>query len=117
MRTTFHLGQHGASVTFHREDSDPKFWGIKHAKGEHALFHHLKRWLNQRGFFVIKKRAQDDGHLIGDQYQPYLRTTGPKSTTPHVMIYSGFYALRGAEEDWNDGTVTLILVPDAFERG
>ena len=103
MRASF--GLDGGFVTFHRDSTDPKFYGVKFAKGEHALFHYLKGWLNDRGFSLVKKRVQADGHLMGDEYQPYLRAT-------NVMIVSQFYALRGAEEDWNGGTVTLGLVCD-----
>lgn len=104
-------------VTFYREAGDPRFHGLKFAKGEHALFHFIARWLVARGFDLIKKRAQKDGHMIGDQYQPYLRCRKPRGGVPHVMVWSGFYALRGANEDWNRGQVSLLLETDCFERG
>ncbi len=104
-------------ITFYREPGDPKFHGLRYAKGEHALFRFLAKWLNARGFSVIKKRAQLDGHMIGDQYQPYLRTRKPRPGVPQVMVWSGFYALRGANEDWNRGQVSLLLEVDCFERG
>ena len=110
MKARFNLGkphnfeEHG-SVTFVREAGDPTFHGIKHAKGEHALFYFLKKWLNEHGFRFIKKRAQKDGHMVGDEFQPYLRSE-------HICIISGFYALRGANEDWNKGEVTLDVHAD-----
>jgi hypothetical protein len=104
-------------VTFTREPGDPRFHGIRFAKGEHSLFRHLARWLNARGFDVIKKRAQKDGHMIGDEYQPYIRCRKPRAGVPHVMLWSGFYALHGANEDWNQGQVSLLLEIDCFERG
>lgn len=104
-------------VTFHRDRSDPRFYGMRFAKGEHALMHRLAQWLNARGFDLIKKRAQDDSHLIGDVYQPYLRCRKPRGGFPHIYIWSGFYALRGANEDWNKGSVTLLLETDVFEKG
>ena len=104
-------------ITFYREQGDPRFDGLRYAKGEHALFRFIGKWLNARGFDVIKKRAQKDGHLIGDQYQPYLRTLKPRAGVPHIMVWSGFYALRGANQDWNQGQVTLLLETDCFERG
>jgi hypothetical protein len=56
--------------------------------------------------------------MIGDEYQPYIRCRKPGKGVPHVMIHSGFYALRGANEDWNrEGKVTLLLERDCFERG
>ena len=111
MKAKFDFGRSGQTgvVTFFRGDDDPKFYGISHAKGEHALFYFLKKWLNERGFALVKVRAQDDGNMVGDEYQPYLRTTldWPRLVTPHCCIISGFYALRGANEDWNKGSVTL----------
>ena len=77
MRATFSEGCE--SVTFYRESGDPRFHGLRFAKGEHALFRFIARWLDARGFDVIKKRAQKDGHLIGDQYQPYLRCSKPRA--------------------------------------
>ena len=63
-----------------------------------------------------KEAAQLDGHLIGDPFQPYIRTRKPRPGVPHIMVWSGFYALRGANEDWNHGQVTLLLETDCFER-
>jgi len=116
MRVVFHLGQHGGSATFLREPGDPAFYGLRHAAGEHRLFHYIRAWLNVRGWDVIKKRAQADGHLIGDEYQPYIRTRLPRPGVPHVMLWSGFYQLRGANEDWNAGKVMLRLAHDVFCR-
>lgn len=104
-------------VTFHRDKTDPRFHGMKFAKGEHGLMHNIAKWLNARGFDVIKKRAQDDGHLIGDVFQPYLRCRKPQVGVPHIYIWSGFYALHGANEDWNDGEVMLLLETDVFGSG
>ena len=58
-------------VTFHRDASDPRIYGTRFAKGEHGLMHRIARWLNDRGFDVIKKRAQGDGHMIGDNFSQY----------------------------------------------
>ena len=115
MRATFAEGE----VTFFREDTDPRrFDGMKFAKGEHALFRYIAKWLNAHGFDVIKKRAQKDGHMIGDPYQPYIRCRKPGKGIPHIYIWSGFYALRGANEDWNrEGKVDLLLKTNVFEKG
>jgi len=102
-------------VTFIREDGDPKFYGKRCAKGEHALFHFIKTRLNESGNDFIKKRAQRDGHLLGDEYQPYIRTRSATSKGKNLVIFSGFYALRGAEADWNDGAVTLCAM-SAYTR-
>jgi hypothetical protein len=97
-------------VRFIREVTDPKFYGAKYATGESALFHFIKKWLNERGFDCIKKRAQSDGHMVGDQYQPYLRDRKGK-----WCIISGFYALRDANKDWNEGCVDLNFHGDAIK--
>jgi hypothetical protein len=107
----------GEYVTFHRDQGDPRFDGVRFAKGEHALFRFIARWLNARGFDVIKKRAQLDGHMIGDEFQPYIRCRKPRKDVPHVYVWSGFYALRGANSDWNKGEVTLLLETDCFLKG
>lgn len=111
MKARFVLNTIGIGhVVLTREDSDPKFHGTACAKGEHALFHLIKKWLNARGFSLIKKRAQNDGHLVGDQYQPYLRSKKVVDGIPNLMIISGLYNLRGANEDWNKGSVTLEVI-------
>lgn len=97
----------GGSVTFYRDPDDPKFYGSAGAKGEHNLFHYFSKWLNKRGFSLIKKRMWKDGHLV-DDIQPYLRCRNKNPKFPHLFIYSHFFALRGANEDWNKrGEVTL----------
>jgi len=104
-------------VTFYRDEGDPRFDGVRFAKGEHSLFRFIAKWLNARGFDVIKKRAQKDGHMIGHEYQPYIRCSKPQVGAPHIMIWSGFYALRGANTDWNKGQVSLLLETDCFLKG
>ena len=105
-------------VTFHRDTTDLRFHGLRFAKGEHGLMHRIAKWLNARGFDLIKKRAQKDGHMIGDEYQPYVRCRKPRKDVPHIYVWLGFYALRGANEDWNkDGRVELILETDVFGKG
>lgn len=106
--TPFPVAETAGDVTFFREPGDPKFYGFKLAAGEHKLFHFLKRKLNEEGNDLIKKRIQKDGHMMGDQYQPYIRTRKRTSKGLNIQIFSGFYALHGANEDWNkDGEVTL----------
>lgn len=100
-------------VTFYREENDPKFYGIRYAAGESNLLFYIKTWLNQRGFELIKKRAWKDGHLLDDKQQ-YLRANKKSSKSPHICIYSGFFAIEGAEKPWNEGEVDLMLETDIF---
>ena len=105
----------GGGVTFIREDGDPKFYGHAEAKGEHTLFRHIARFLNKRGFDLIKKRAWKDGHLL-DECQPYIRTRKP-GAGPDIYIISLSFATQEANEGWNAGAVDLALYTDVFEKG
>ena len=110
------IEENGAFM-FRREASDRKYYGMALAKGEHALFRFIAKWLNAHGFDVIKKRAQKDGHMVGDEYQPYIRCRNQRKDVPHIYIISGFYALRGANEDWNkDGEVTLNVHYNVWDK-
>lgn len=108
-------------VTFVREDSDPKFYGAQQAKGESGLFHWLKQQIAMKHHDLplnfpkdwIKKRMWKDGHMVSE-LQQYLRTRKPISiaedgTLLHLCMYNGHWAIRGAEEDWNEGSVTLSM--------
>jgi hypothetical protein len=58
--------------------------------------------------------------MYGDEYEPYIRLVNlkhPRNDVPHIYIVSGFYALRGANEDWNNGKVRLDLEMDVCETG
>ena len=98
-----------------REKGDKKFRDGGYADGESTLLYHLKNHLNKMGYDLIKKRMYKDGHLVDDTQQ-YLRTrkaTGDPEKD--IMIYSTFYAIRGANEDWNNnGVVTLQLVTGIY---
>lgn len=96
-----------------REDSDPKYYGIKNGAGESNLLHAIKIELNKQGYDLIKKRMWKDGHLMDDMQQ-YLRTRKKGSGKADIYIYSGFWALRGANEDFNNGEVILNVDYDVF---
>ncbi len=108
------------SILFIREDGDPKFYGVKEAKGESNLFHWIKKQLANghpdlpKNFPTdwIKKRMWKDGHMMDDMQQ-YLRTRKPviksKGVAWHVCLYNGMWAIQGAEYYWNDGSVRLIM--------
>jgi hypothetical protein len=105
-------------AVFIREDGDPRFHGIKRARGESALLNYIMKWLNARGFRLFKKRAQDDGHMIGDEYQLYLRPpVRSRMSVPHIFIWNGNYAIEGANQAWNKGSVRLTLETNCFGRG
>ncbi len=109
------------SIEFVRETGDPKFYGAREAKGESNLFHWLRKQLAKRhpdlpsGFPTgwIKKRMWKDGHMV-DSMQQYLRTRKPvgkaEDGTPlYLCLHNAQWAVKGAEVDWNEGSVRLAL--------
>ena len=96
-------------LTVVREKGDPRFYGIKHGKGESRLLHQIKMKLNKLGYDLIKKRMCKDGHLT-DQYQQYLRSRKIKKGAKNICIHNHMFAIRGAEEDFNnEGKVELMI--------
>jgi hypothetical protein len=103
----------GSTLTVTREESDKKYYGMVNGKGEHNLFHAIKNELNKQGYDLIKKLMWKDGHLVDDM-QPYLRTRKKGAGKADICIYSGFWALRGANEDFNNGEVSLNVEHNIF---
>lgn len=109
----------GNSITFFREAGDKKVyagggWGKSHGwEAEHILMHRIVKWLNERGFNLIKKRMSSDGHLYGDSATPYIRPphkqTAAQLLLPQIQIYDGDYAIRNANLAWNQGEVTFLI--------
>jgi len=103
-----------------RETGDPVFrntgWGTPGNQGESRLLYHIKNILNARGYNLIKKRIQKDGHMMGDGYQQYLRTRKSSGDpSKDIYIYNHNYAVRGIEVGFNeDGIVHLAVVSDIF---
>lgn len=103
------------SVLVTREDGDPAYYGIGNAAGESKLFYAIKNKLNAEGFDLIKKRMWKDGHLVSD-IQQYIRTRKPTGNSEKdIYIHNTFWAIRGAEEDYNKGSVCLGLVRGIFD--
>ena len=109
------------SIEFIREQGDPKFYGVKEAKGESNLFHWLKQQLATghpdlpSGFPIdwIKKRMWKDGHMV-DSAQQYLRSRRPigkaEDGTPlYLCLHNAQWAVKGAEVHWNEGSLRLAL--------
>jgi hypothetical protein len=87
------------TLTVIREEGDPRM------KNESVFLHHLKKHLNSKGCEFIKKRMWKDGHMV-DETQQYLRN-GKCLQDATMAIWSGFYAIRDASVDFNEGQVTL----------
>jgi hypothetical protein len=102
----------GNTLNVKREDNDPKYYG--NVSGESNLLHAIKKELNQRGYDLIKKRMWKDGHLV-DDLQQYLRTRKKGSGKADIYIYSVFWAIRGANEDFNKGEVSLNVDYNVFD--
>lgn len=113
-------GDEQGDITFTREPIEPNFYGVGQARGEKRLFSYLCRRLNAIGFDLTSLNTQKEGHMLGDEYQPIARPIKRKDkrskVAPNVAFYSGFYALRDANKDWNEGEVSLILVMNYFEK-
>lgn len=120
-----------------REKGDPKFYGVKNAKGESNFLYLLQQYLNKRRMICmnyngepfhirvlgwsgeehlnlpkthfIKKRMHKDGNLV-DELQQYIRTANPvsfKGKKYYVALYNDHWAVRGLEQDWNEGEVKV----------
>lgn len=96
-----------------REANDPKYYGVRNGAGESNLLHAIKNELNKQGYDLIKKRMAKDGHLVDDMQQ-YLRTRAKGKGKADIYIYSGFWAIRGANEDFNKGEVILNVDYNVF---
>jgi hypothetical protein len=107
------MNEHSLEVI--KEPGDPRFSGIVNAAGESRLLYHIKKQLNAQGYDLIKKHCCKDGHLM-DSYQQYLRTRKPSGDPEKdIYIYSGFFAIEGAEEALNrNGSVVLSVEKDVF---
>lgn len=95
------------NIVIKREAPDPKFYGVVNAAGESKLLHHLKKYLNAKGYDLIKKRMHKDGHMVADMQQ-YLRTRKINAKT--IMIYNGRWQIEGAEVAWNAGHNTTFIL-------
>lgn len=99
----------------YRESADPKYYGVVNAAGESRLLYTIKNQLNAEGWDLVKKRMHKDGHLMAEMQQ-YLRTRKPTGNPNRdIYIYNGFWQIRGAEEDFNNGYVKLIVVRRIYE--
>lgn len=104
----------GNTLVVTREQSDKKYYGRANAKGESNLLHAIKTELNKQGYDLIKKRMWKDGHLVDDMQQ-YLRTRKKGAGKADIYIYSGFWALCGADEVFNKGEVRLNVCYNVFD--
>jgi len=101
-------------VVLVKEEDDIWYYGAG-GKGESRLLYHLKQFLNERGFDLIKTRMWKDYHLVDDTQQYVRARYGTKA--PHIYIWSTFYAIHGIEVPWNSaGTVSLGLGTDIWDK-
>jgi hypothetical protein len=103
----------GNSLIVKREETDPKYYGVKNGAGESKLLHAIKTQLNKEGYDLIKKRMWKDGHLVDDMQQ-YLRTRKKGAGKADIYIVSGIWALRGLDEDFNKGEAVFNVHYDVF---
>lgn len=98
-----------------REETDLKYYGTINAAGESKLLYAIKKQLNAQGYDLIKKRMWHDGHLVDDMQQ-YLRTRKKGSGKADIQIYNPIWAIRGANDDFNNGEVILTIDQNIFEN-
>jgi hypothetical protein len=106
----------GNTLTITREETDKKYYGTLNGAGESKLLHDVKNELNKQGYDLIKKIMWKDGHMVDDMQQ-YLRTRKKGAGKADIYIYSGFWAIRGANDDFNNGEVVLNVEYDVFNEG
>ncbi len=104
----------GNTLVVTREEGDKKYYGIINGAGESNLLHAIKTELNKQGYDLIKKRMGKDGHLVDDMQQ-YLRTRKKGAGKADIYIYSGVWALRGINEDFNAGEAVFNVDYDVFK--
>lgn len=98
-----------------REPSDPKYYGVVNAAGESKLLYAVKNQLNAQGWDLVKKRMWKDGHLVGEMQQ-YLRSRKPSGNPEKdIYIWNGHWQIHGAEKDFNNGEVVLIVERGIFK--
>lgn len=84
-------------IVVEREDSEKVY-------SESLLLHKIKVALIEQGHDVIKKRMWKDGHMMGGDEMQYLR-----ERKWNWCAFDGDYALRLLHEDYNNGTVRLMV--------
>ncbi len=98
-------------LTVTRDAGDKKFYGVKCARGENQFLHHLMKELNKKyALGLVKRHIQADGHLAGNRYQCYLRSSNVKKGEEGLYIFNPLFAIKGLEKDWNKhGFVALAV--------
>ena len=95
-------------VTFHREESDPRFHGLRFARGEHRLMHFIAKWLNAGA--LMSSGSGGEGPAHDREIVPALppMPQAAKGRAARLCLVR-LLCMRGADQDWNQGRVTLIL--------
>lgn len=126
MYIEFELGRGNSIIAIQRITGDSKVsmskgWAPEaHGwEGEHRLFYRLQQELKKLGIILVKKRAQEDGHLFGMTETPYLKCPMPKSrkndNQPHIYIFDGNWELRNAAKAYNaKERIVLHVVGDIY---
>ena len=89
-----------------REPKDPKYYGIKNAKGESLLLYAILQKMRSMGYDVIKKRMWKDGHLV-DEMQQYIRMRDCSR-----CWFNNNWAIRGLDEYFNEFGEAVLLSAD-----
>ncbi|WP_422451921.1 hypothetical protein [Endozoicomonas sp. ALC066] len=95
------LQEHTCKV--YRTENDPPIYT------ESAFYHKLKLALQAQGHGVVKKLMWKDGHLMGDDKLPYIRSRTPRKD-PELMIFDPAWAVRDIAKDYRNQRVVHLRV-------
>ncbi len=88
--------------------------GDKPIKNESQLLYHIKKYMNENGYKMVKKLMYKDKHMVPFT-QHYLKgivssTTKMRPCWQKICVYDNNYVIRNSAKDYNTyQTVTFIL--------
>jgi len=99
----------GDSCFVYRQPADPVFRPNRSRSSwsppgwyaaESRLLYNIQKALNLRGYNLLKKSMQQDGHMFGSEFTQYLRSRN-LNDVPSFYLYHANYALEIAAESFN----------------
>ena len=100
------------TIAVTREPGDQPMRGGSWGTAESQLLYHVKKVLATRGYDLVKRRTQADGHLFGDERTVYLRDRRRR-----FCIFDGYYAIRDAAEAFNAGEEVVLSIQGELPEG
>jgi hypothetical protein len=83
-----------------------------HREGrEIALMGRIASCLNEAGFQVCRARLSEDGHLLGHEWSPYVRTKRRATKdAPSLYIFDSSWAMRSLGNRFNEYKSCILSV-------